>query len=113
MQLRHGGFKVAEQQGLSNLQLEPMRCEACFFQRRANDVADASRRELRGREVDRNGQVLRPSGGGATRLPQHPCADFVDEPQLLGNGNQHQRRNKCSVFGRQAYERLEVEETVL
>ena len=90
-----------------------MRGEAGLFQRGGDDVADAACQELRGGQVHRNGQVLRPSRGGAARLPQHPRADLVDEPQVLGNGNEHQRRDKRSVFRGQAYQRLEADEAAL
>ena len=111
--LRHDGFGIAEQQGLGDLQFEPVRGEAGFFQRGGDDVADATCQELRGGQVHRNGQVLRPSRGGATRLPQYPRADLVDELQVLGNGNEYQRRDQRSVFRGQAYQRLEADEAAL
>src|ERR1700733_78689 len=57
--------------------------------------------------------MLRPSRGGATRLPQYPCTDLIDESQVLSEGNEHQWRDKCSVFRRQAYQRLEADEAAL
>lgn len=42
-QLCHDGFRVAEQQRLSDLQFEPVRREAGFLERSSDDVTDAAR----------------------------------------------------------------------
>src|SRR5579872_4131145 len=90
-----------------------MRRQTRLFQRGGDNGTHIPYQELRGGQVHGYGQVLRPSRGGPTRLPQDPRTDLVDKAQVLGNGNELQWRDKRTVFPRQAYQRLEADEPTL
>lgn len=76
--------------------LEPVRREPGRRERARDRLVHAARRELRGREVDRDPHRLGPSHGDPAGLLERPCADTADQSHLLGDRDERGRRNRAA-----------------
>jgi hypothetical protein len=65
------------------------------------------RLELDRRQVDRDRDVLRPFGRLGAGGPQHPFADLVDQPDFLGERDEHRRADRPVLGMVPADQRLE------
>ena len=86
-----------EQHALGDLQLEPAGLQAGLAEHVENLLREERRAELHRRDVDRDASN-RPAFAGAAGLAQHPIADRVDQPGLLGDRDEDagRRRRRAS-----------------
>ena len=64
--------------------------------------------DLHRRDVDRQGERVRPGHGLAASLAQHPLADLQDDVAFLGDGNEHRRRDVAPLRVLPAQQHLEA-----
>ena len=99
MQLRQrivGPLRVAQQRGFGDLDFEPVRGKAGYFQRIANLAQHVALMELLRREIDRNADGLRPLHGFHAGLAQDPAAEIDDQAHVFGDRNDIDRRHRAA-----------------
>ena len=88
-----GGLLIGDEGGFGDFQHQTARGEAGLEKGLAHLVGQIGLGQLHGRQVDRDGDVLRPGrglqGGGA----QHPVAQFQDQAFFFGHRDKEVRRN--------------------
>ena len=77
-------------------------------QHRVHEAGEVAVAELDRRQVDRDLQRLRPGGGLAAGLAQHPFADRHDEPAFLGERDEGAGRDQATLRMLPARQRLEA-----
>ena len=112
-QHRAGRVGLLHQRALGQLERERLGRQARLAQRRLDVAGQLAARDLARRHVDRHVQLLRPGqlaaparelgAGGA----QHVAAELGDQPALLGDGDEHGRRDRAALGMHPAGERLD------
>src|SRR5664280_1451049 len=84
---RYRAREVVNHNALGDFEFEAARSKTGFEQNRMDEPRQVAVAELHRRDIDRNGQRLRPGCGFVTSLTQDPFAYRDDETALLSNGN--------------------------
>jgi hypothetical protein len=106
-QRRERAVEVADQRGLGDLELEPFRLEPGLDQDLVQRMGEVRVVDLNGREVDGDGQILRPRRGLLAGFAEHPLAHLQDDAALLCNRNEDVGRNVAAGRMLPAQQRLE------
>ena len=81
-------FQVADERRFGDLQFEAPGSEARFDQNLMDHLGKVLIVDLNGRDIDRDGQGLRPARGLTAGGPQHPLSDLENDTRFFGNGNE-------------------------
>lgn len=95
-QCRERAVEIAHQRGLGDLEFEPAGCEAGFQQHFMHELHEILVVDLHRRNVDGDGQRLRPGRGLLAGLAQNPLADAENGAGFLRDRNEHGRRNRTA-----------------
>src|SRR5450830_1763667 len=85
---RYRAREVVNHYALGDFEFEAARSKASFEEDRMDEPRQVTMAELDRRDIDRNGQRLRPGCGFVTGLTQNPFAYRQDETGLLGSGDE-------------------------
>ncbi len=87
---------IGHHRALRQLEAQQARGEGACLQEAGDVLDELDVLEVAGREVDRDRQVpplVLPGVALLDRLPEHPAGEGLDEPTLLGQGDEPVRRN--------------------
>src|SRR5258706_14353337 len=113
VQDRERGFVVADQHGLGDLQLQPVRRKAGGRQRGNDLQRERAALELNRRDVDRELDMVGPCHGFRARRRQHPFAKLIDQTGVFRNRNELGGRDHATFGVPPAQQRLAAGDLVV
>ncbi len=90
-----GFLRIVDQDAFGHFEHEARCRHAGFGDQRADQIDQTATAHLHRRQVDRHEQV-RPARAVGQRAPQHDLAEPVHQPALLGERNEHRRRDRAA-----------------